>query len=89
MLTLLHIVDCEWDAWIIGECSQTCGGGFRTNTRVPLADEQHGGAECTGASTVYESCNIQECPGNFLLMCRMKWGSKTYYNYQANHRSKI
>ena len=58
-----YLVDCEWDDWQIGECDEPCGGGFRTNQRAPRVDAQHGGDECTGASTVVESCNIHECPG--------------------------
>ena len=64
-LTIFTAVDCEWDVWNMGECDKSCGGGFRTNTRVPKVDEQHGGEKCTGASNVTESCNIQECPGKF------------------------
>ena len=30
---LIIKVDCEWDEWIIGECSKTCGGGFWNNFR--------------------------------------------------------
>ena len=66
------VVDCEWDEWNIGRCSKTCGGGMVTNTRVPKVDVQHGGEECTGSSTVTESCNVHECPGNLLIICKRK-----------------
>ena len=58
-----NIVDCEWDDWQTGECDEQCGGGMRTNTRAPKVDAQHGGEECTGSSSITESCNEQECPG--------------------------
>ena len=57
------LVDCEWDEWQTGECDEPCGGGMRTNTRVPKVDAQHGGEECTGSSSITESCNVHECPG--------------------------
>ena len=57
------VVDCEWDDWMIGECDKDCGGGMRTNIRAVKSPADHGGKECTGASSVDESCNVQECPG--------------------------
>ena len=63
-LYALNIVDCEWDVWTIGECSKSCGGGLQINTREELINEANGGDPCTGSSTVTESCNINECPGN-------------------------
>ena len=55
-------IHCEWNDWILGECSQTCGTGTRTNTRTKSIVEEHGGT-CTGQTSEIESCNIQECPG--------------------------
>ena len=63
--SLKIIVDCEWDEWQVGECDKSCGGGLLTKTRVPKVDKAHGGKECTGPSSVTESCNVQECPGKF------------------------
>jgi hypothetical protein len=57
------LVDCEWNEWKIGECSQTCGGGERTNTRDKKIREAHGGKECSGSSTITETCNVNDCPG--------------------------
>lgn len=61
------IVHCEWDEWKIGECSLTCGGGERTNTREEKQSAEHGGDECEGLSSITESCNIEECPGTKLI----------------------
>ena len=55
-------INCQWSNWILGECSNTCGTGFRTDTRTKLVEEENGGA-CIGQSTKIESCNIQTCPG--------------------------
>ena len=57
-------LNCEWDDWQIGECSKTCGGGSRTNSREKKVEEVNGGKECAGSSTFTESCNIQECSGS-------------------------
>ena len=59
---ITFIVHCEWNAWVQGECSQTCGGGVRTNTRTENVEAKHGGEECSGPSSLEESCNTQECP---------------------------
>ena len=61
------IVHCEWDEWQIGECSKTCGGGERTDTRVEKASAEHGGDACKGAYSLTESCNVEECPGKTIL----------------------
>lgn len=55
-------VHCEWNKWQIGECSEPCGGGMRTNTRTEKVSADHGGEECEGATSIEESCNVQECP---------------------------
>ena len=56
-------MDCEWSEWQIGQCSVTCGGGTRTNTRTKNVEESNGGV-CTGNPTAQEDCNTQNCPGN-------------------------
>jgi hypothetical protein len=61
-------VHCQWDEWKVGECSKTCGGGLKTNTRQPSVTANHGGQECSGSSKVTESCNIQECPGTKCIL---------------------
>ena len=57
------LLDCKWDEWNIGECSEECGGGIRTNTRKPKVEAEHGGEDCSGSPSITESCNVQECPG--------------------------
>ena len=58
------LVDCEWNIWEIGECSKSCGGGTRTNTRTKKREESLGGT-CIGDSSKKEDCNTDQC-GNFL-----------------------
>ena len=48
---LIIKVDCEWDEWIIGECSKTCGGGMRNNYRDKKVEEMFGGV-CDGFASV-------------------------------------
>ena len=60
---MIFIVNCEWTDWQIGQCSVTCGGGTRRNTRSKKVEEKNGGM-CTGDLTAQEDCNDQSCPGN-------------------------
>ena len=54
-------VNCEWSDWQAGECSVSCGGGTRTNTRTKKIKEAHGGT-CKGKATNKEKCNTKKCP---------------------------
>ena len=65
-------MDCEWDVWIIGECSKTCGVGERTNTRDKRVKAAHGGKECPGFPTVTDICNTNQCPGNKWVIYKCK-----------------
>ena len=56
-------IDCKWDDWRYGECSQTCGGGTQINIRNKVTEAAHGGKECSGKSTSTATCNEQPCPG--------------------------
>ena len=58
------IVHCKWGPWDVTDCDKTCGGGTKTKTRKIAQQAEHDGNECTGDSTITESCNIQECPSN-------------------------
>ena len=55
-------IHCEWNDWIPGTCSTTCGTGTRTDTRTKRVNEKNGGA-CSGQHTRVEECKIAECPG--------------------------
>jgi len=65
-------IHCEWNDWLVGECTVSCGGGVRTNTRDNIVSAEHGGDECTGLSSLEESCNVDECP----VDC--EWGNWEY-----------
>ena len=59
-LYILIIVNCEWNHWINGECSETCGGGTRTRFRTKKLEEKFGGI-CLENATHIEECNTQSC----------------------------
>ena len=49
----------EW-----GECSATCGSGFRVRTRsCTNPSPSGGGVDCVGSATEAEVCVGQPCPG--------------------------
>ena len=60
-------VDCTWNDWIVGECTDSCGGGTRTNTRTTNTSAAHGGNDCAGNSSITEKCNTQNCTGQTLF----------------------
>ena len=41
---------------------------MRTNSREERINAKHGGTKCSGSAIVEESCNTQECPGEFLKL---------------------
>ena len=59
-------IHCEWDEWIVGECTRSCGTGTRINNRTKLVEEAHGGT-CNGQPQEIVECNTQPCPGMILL----------------------
>ena len=54
-------VSCIWNAWKIGACSKSCGGGSRICTRTKKRQEKHGGI-CLGKATLRQACNTKKCP---------------------------
>lgn len=66
----VFIQDCKVSDWTPGECSASCGGGFRKKTRNIMVYPVGDGAQCL-ATEATESCNIAKCPVN----CEMEeWG---------------
>ena len=65
---IVYQVDCEWGDWVVGECSITCGGGTRSNTREIKIDAAFGGRQCPGLASITEACNVQECPGSLFFI---------------------
>ena len=60
-----NVVHCEWNDWVLGECSKSCGGGLLTQTRQVKVGAEYGGKECSGVDTLEVSCNVDECPGKY------------------------
>ena len=58
---MIFVVDCEWNEWVIGECSEECGDGTQTMTRTIKANEEFGGKPCEGEASIEEQCFIKEC----------------------------
>ena len=55
-------VHCEWGEWVSGACSESCGDGIITKTRIKKVNESDGG-ECSGNHTDFLPCKGNECPG--------------------------
>ena len=54
-----------WSNWADAECSVTCGGGSKTQTRTCI-NGNVGDVGCEGSENQDVSCNDQDCPGNNL-----------------------
>lgn len=63
MKYLLYNVDGRWSRWSpYGGCSRSCGGGFKTRTRVCNNPKpKNGGAPCRGPPRETARCNRQIC----------------------------
>ena len=53
--------------WVEGQCSVTCGGGTRTDTRTVKHKAKYGGL-CKEKLTRVVKCNTKCCPGKFYLL---------------------
>ena len=60
---LILAVHCEWNDWVNGTCSKTCGAGVQNNTRTKHVEEFNGGT-CTGKFWEVLECEVQPCPSN-------------------------
>jgi len=55
--------DCIWGPWgNFTECTETCGGGFKTRSRVVATPPLYGGAACEGDAFESIICNPDPCP---------------------------
>ncbi|XP_061188560.1 adhesion G protein-coupled receptor B1-like [Saccostrea echinata] len=51
----------DWNGWV--SCSQTCGWGQQTRSRV-CHQPKHGGSECKGDLMDSKACLVKHCPVN-------------------------
>ena len=65
-LPYILIENCEWNDWQFGECSVSCGGGTRVDTRTKAKEEAYGGTCEEDGNQREVECNIEECPRNIL-----------------------
>merc|ERR1712136_548000 len=79
-------IDCIWGDWKKGSCSKSCGGGTRTNERIKVVKEEHGGT-CEGESTEVEDCNEDKCPLTGVACCKEKGVPKECYGFCINPES--
>ena len=61
-LFILHAVDCVWSEWVIGVCSNECGGGHQLDFRTEIQEELFDGKPCTGEGIRILDCNSHNCP---------------------------
>ena len=66
MYVIYLSVNCEWDNWVVGNCSVTCGNGTQINTRAKKVNATDGGIDCEGESFENKPCNLTVCPGKAL-----------------------
>ena len=63
-------VNCEWDNWVEGNCSVTCGNGTQINTRTKTVNATDGGIECEGEAIENITCTLKVCPGKAMQIFR-------------------
>ena len=62
-------IDCIWGPFQpASQCSETCGAGVQSFTRVKIQESKYGGSDCEGYPTELRSCIEKPCP----VDC--KWG---------------
>ena len=59
-----------WSDWTDSECSLTCGGGSKTQTRTCI-NGNVGDVGCQGSENQVLSCNEQDCPGKKLKITEL------------------
>jgi hypothetical protein len=90
---LQYLVNGNWGVWSsITACSQTCGSGVQTKSRLcnnpaPLK----GGEYCAGLPDEDQDCNTHKCPSMFQLfhIYNYNYNYNYYYNYNYNFNFSI
>ena len=95
------LVDCTWGDWDLGECSATCAGGIRIDTRNIATEAMHGGFCDPEGDVRREICNTQACPRMLkfqyfeiifnlseLILISVISSLKTYY-YHSYHSNSL
>jgi hypothetical protein len=76
--------DCKLDIWRdVGNCSKSCGGGTREQTRAVLLPTLNGGKPC-GDTTQIVQCATQDCPVN----CVGNWSCEAWYDAGGSNKSR-
>ena len=64
MISMCFLGNCQWAPFAEWTpCSQSCGGGLQTRSRIQLQSASNGGLACAGLGTEEQECNLQACPG--------------------------
>ena len=67
-MNLNYLVDCEWDVWSPWNgCSVTCGDGTANRVRTVKTEAQCEGQICEDPDTESTSCNLECCPGTYVV----------------------
>ena len=62
-ISMFYLVNCTWAEWgNYTQCTESCGGGFQTRSRVIATPPEFGGAACEGDAFESQACNEQPCP---------------------------
>jgi len=69
-------VNCEWSEWqSYGNCSKTCGGGFKERKRIKAKEKAFNGDDCVGNATEKDVCNPGGCPVDCALGEWQEWST--------------
>ena len=74
-------MDCEWNDWQFGECSVTCGGGQRIDTRTVQTEATCGGVCMPDDSERVVHCNTEACPRKAIITHNLKLSVKSFNSF--------
>ena len=57
------VQECVWDEWQLGDCSKSCGGGMRIDTRKLKSKAVNGGYCNMNGDRRMVKCSTHSCPG--------------------------